>query len=196
VTHRASDNLSFSGAYARVREQNSLLGVQSHEIREMDRGAVTDTFTVASTLKVGEGVTFALSGTAGRTRSERAAEQGFSTSGDVISSSFAFSATFEDVVGRGDAVRLSVAQPFHVESGDLAYTSVQVVDRTTGELGVATQTFGIDGASRGFTGELLYATPILNEAGEIGVFGRAELRSENNPDVNQMAAGARISVRF
>ena len=196
VTHRASESLSLSGSYARIRERNSLLGVQSHNIREMDRGAVTDTFTVASTLKVGEGVTFALSGTAGRTRSDQAPEQGFSTSGDVLSSSFAFSATFEDVVGRGDALRLSVAQPFHVESGDLAYTSVQVVDRTTGELGVASQTFGIDGNARGFTGELLYAAPILDQAGEIGLFGRAELQSGGNADVNQMAAGARISVRF
>jgi hypothetical protein len=196
VTHRASDNLSLSGSYARVRERNSLLGVQSHEARELDQGAVTDTFTVASTLKVRDGFTLALSGTAGRSRSPDTPEQGFSTAGDVLSSSFAFSATFEDVARRGDALRLSVAQPFHVENGDLAYSSVQVLDRQTGELGVASQTFGIDGAPRAFTGELLYAAPILDDAGEIGLFGRAELQAEGNRNVNQLAAGARVSFRF
>ena len=196
VTHQASNSLSLSGSYARVRERNSLLGVQSHEAHELERGAVTDTFTVASTLKVRNGFTLAVSGTAGRSRSAGATEQGFSTSGDVISSSFAFSATFEGVMGRSDALRLSVAQPFHVESGDLNYSSVQVLDRRTGELGVATQTFGIDGQARSFSGELLYATPILDDAGEIGVFGRAELQAEGNSNVNQMAAGARINVRF
>jgi hypothetical protein len=78
----------------------------------------------------------------------------------------------------------------------LTYSSVQVVDRQTGQIGVAGQTFDVAGAGRAFIGELLYATPILDDAGEIGLFGRAEIQSEGSRDVNQMAVGGRLNVRF
>ncbi|MGZ8350973.1 MAG: hypothetical protein ACXWU2_13165, partial [Allosphingosinicella sp.] len=105
-------------------------------------------------------------------------------------------ATWQGVLGRGDALRLSVAQPFHVERGELNYSSVEVVDRATGELGVADQSFDIGGAPRAFTGEVLYATPILDDAGEVGLFGRADLSSQGNGEINQFAVGGRVNVRF
>ncbi|WP_114951978.1 S8 family serine peptidase [Sphingosinicella terrae] len=195
VTHRASSRFSFSGAYARVDERNGLLGVQSRSALELGHGAVTDTLTLASTYRVSDRFTLAFSGTAGRTHSATP-EQGYSTASDVLSSAFALSATFQNVVGRGDALRLSLAQPLHVERGELSYRSVQVLDRTTGELGIGEQRFDIADQDRAFSAELLYAAPILDNAGEIGLFGRAELRSGGGEDVNQMAAGGRISVRF
>jgi hypothetical protein len=100
------------------------------------------------------------------------------------------------VAGRGDALRLSAAQPFHVERGELRYNSVAVVDRSTGEIGVAAQSFDIGGRPRNFTGELLYAAPILDDAGEVGLFGRAELRAEDGAEINHFAVGGRVNVRF
>ncbi|MGZ8281640.1 MAG: S8 family peptidase [Allosphingosinicella sp.] len=196
MTHRASPNLTFSGAWARISERNSLLGVQSRELSDLSHGAVTDTLTIASTLQVRDGFTLAVSGTAGRTTTAGSPEQGFTTDNGVLSSAFAVSATWQGVLGRGDALRLSVAQPFHVERGELNYSSVEVVDRATGELGVADQSFDIGGAPRAFTGEVLYATPILDDAGEVGLFGRADLSSQGNGEINQFAVGGRVNVRF
>jgi hypothetical protein len=196
MTHRATSNLTFNASWAHVRERNSLLGVQSRERTDLAHGAVTDTLTLASTLKLRQGLTLAVSATAGRTNTSGAPEQGFTTADSVLSSAFAASATWQGVVGRRDALRLSVSQPFHVERGQLAYDSVQVVDRATGELGVVDQRFDIGGTPRAFTGELLYAAPILDDAGEIGLFGRADFSGENQGEVNQFAVGGRINVRF
>jgi hypothetical protein len=196
MNHRASPNLTFNTTWARVRERNSLLGVQSREQADLSHGAVTETLTLASTLKVREGFTLAAAATAARTNSEGAEEQGFTTGNDVLSSSFAVSATFEGMARRGDALRLSVAQPFHVERGELRYGSVQVIDRSTGEIGLADQSFDIGGRPRNFTGELLYAAPILGDAGEVGLFGRAELQSQDGAEINHFAVGGRVNVRF
>jgi hypothetical protein len=196
VNHRATPNLAFNTTWARVRERSSLLGVQSREQSDLSHGAVTDTLTLASTLKIRQGFTLAVAATAGRTESAGAPEQGFTTGSDVLSSSFAASATFEGVVGRGDALRLSVAQPFHVERGELRYGSIAVVDRSTGELGLAEQSFDIGGRPRNFTGELLYAAPILEDAGEVGLFGRAELQAQDGAGINQFAVGGRVNIRF
>ena len=196
MNHRTTPNLNFNATWARVRERNSLLGVQSRQQTDLSDGAITDTLTLASTLKVRQGFTLAAAATAGRTNSAGASDQGFTTGNDVLSSSFAVSATFQNMVGRGDALRLSVAQPFHVERGELRYSSVAVVDRSTGELGLADQSFDIGGRPRNFTGELLYAAPILDEAGEVGLFGRVELQAQDSAEINHFAVGSRVNVRF
>lgn len=196
MTHRATANLTFNASWAHIRERNSLLGVQSHERADLSQGAVTDTLTLSSTLKAGQGVTLAVAATAGRTNSAGAPEQGFTTGNDVLSSSFAVSATLQDMVGRGDALRLSFAQPFHVERGELRYSSVAVVDRSTGALGVSAQSFDIGGQPRTYTAELLYAAPILDTNGEVGLFGRADLQAEGEAGINQFVVGGRIGFRF
>ena len=196
VTHRANDALSVSGSYARVRERNGLLGVQSRQETDLGHGATSETATLAATLRVGGSITLAVSGTVGRTRSAGNPEQGFTTEDNgVTTSAFAFSATRQGVFGRQDALRMSVAQPLHVESGELRYGSVQVIDRQTGELGLVEQEFDVASGRRSLTGELLYAAP-LSDQGELGLFGRAEVQAEDTGTVNHFAAGARVSLRF
>ena len=175
ISHQASRNLLVSGSYARIRERNAMLGVQSREQTDLGHGATSETATLAASLDAGSGFSFAASATLARTRS--AGEQGFVTQGDgVISSAFAVSATRQGLFGRRDALRLSVAQPLHIENGRIAYRSVEVLDRTTGELGVADQGFDANGDPRTLIGEMLYEAPILAGNGEIGLFGRAEFR--------------------
>lgn len=197
VTHRASDALSVTGSYARVREANGLLGVQSRESTDLGHGAVSETATLGARLNVSGGVTLAASGTVGRTRSAGNPEQGFTTGdGGVLTSAFAVSATRQGLFGRRDALRMSLAQPLHIERGALRYGSVQVIDRQTGELGIVEQQFDVTDRPRAFSGELLYAAPILSGGGELGLFGRAELQAEDDARVNHFAAGARVNLRF
>ena len=178
ISHRLTPSLTVSGAYARIRESNALLGVQSRERTDFGHGATSETATLSASFNAGDGFTFAASATLGRTRVAGNPEQGFVTEGNgVTSTAFALSATRQGLLNRGDALRLSVSQPLHIENGRLAYRSVQVVDRTTGELGIVDQPFDAEGDERTLIGELLYETPILSGNGQIGLFGRAEVSS-------------------
>ena len=197
ISHHASRNLVFSGAYSRIRERDALLGVQSRERTDLNHGAMSETATMSASLQPGSGFTFAASATVGRTRSAGNPEQGYLTqNGGVMSTAFAVSATRQGLFGRNDALRLSVAQPLHIESGGLAYRSVEVIDRTTGELGLADQDFDATGEARSLIGELLYEAPILDGNAGIGFFGRAEVQAQGDRQINQFAVGSRLSVRF
>ena len=197
ISHRATPNLLLSGSYSRIRERNGLLGVQSREPTDFGHGATSETATLSGSLSLRGGFTLAASGTIGRTRSAGNPDQGFVTQGNgVLSTAFAVSATRQGLFGRNDALRISVAQPLHIERGGLAYRSVEVVDRQTGELGVTDQPFAANGDARTLIGEMLYETPILSGRGEIGFFGRAEFRPQANVDINQFAVGSRLSVHF
>lgn len=195
VSHQAG-NLLLSGSYARIRESDALLGVQSREPTDLGHGATSETVTMAGSL-TGGGFTFAASGTIGRTRTAGNPEQGFTTRGQgIISSAFALSATRQGLFGRRDALRVSLAQPLHIETGQLSYGSVEVIDRETGELGIGEQGFELNGEPRSVAAELLYATPILSGSGELGLFGQARVRPDSNLNINQFAVGTRLAVRF
>lgn len=196
IVHQLRDGVSISASYAKVDEANGLLGVQSRLQSDLAHGAVSDTITIGGSARLGQGLTLAVSATGGRTRSGADAEQGFATAnGGVLTSSFALAATKQGVFANQDMLRLSVAQPLHIERGDLTYTSVQVVDRSTGELGLAEQTFKVAGERRPFTGEVLYASPILAGSAELGLFGRVEVNNRLN-EGNSVATGGRLSLRF
>jgi hypothetical protein len=197
LTHRASPSLTLTGAYARIRERNALLGVQSIEPTDFGRGATSETATLSASLRLSPSFTLAASGTIGRTRSAGSPEQGFVTDGNgVVTTAFALSATQQGVFGRRDAMRLTISQPLHVERGQIAYRDVQVVDRASGELGLADQNFDVNGEPRAVAAELLYATPILRGDGELSLFGRAEVQAEGQRELNQYSIGSRVSFRF
>ena len=80
-----------------------------------------------------------------------------------------------------------------LEYGLATFAPITVI---TGEIGVGAQSFDIGGRPRNFTGELLYAAPILDDAGEVGLFGRAELQAQDGAEINQFAVGGRVNVRF
>ena len=195
VSHQASDALSLSASYAKVRERNGLLGVQSREESDLRGGASSDTATLAASLRLDKGFTVAVSATAGRTKTAGDAEQGFTTAGDgVLTSAFAIATTKQGVLGSSDMLRLSVAQPLHIERGELSYSSVEVVDRKTGELGSVARRFDVAGGPRTYTSELLYAAPLL-KTGEVGLFGRADFRPSEG-GVDDFVIGTRLSFGF
>ncbi len=194
IAHQATDALAFSASYSKVRERNGLLGVQSRQASDLDQGAISDTATLSATLRLEGGFTIAASATGGRTRSQGPGEQGFSTVEDgVLTSAFALGTTKQGVFGRSDMLRISVAQPLHIEQGELSYSSVEVTNRATGELGTVARRFDIARGDRAYTGELLYAAPLLN-TGEVGLFGRADFRPSEG--VDDFVIGTRLRMGF
>ena len=195
VTHQASEAITLTLDYTKLREANGLLGVQSTEASDLRNGSSSETATFGASMDLPGNMTFATSMSAAMTRTNGRGHQALSTDGAVLSSAFAASLTKRGLMGRRDVVRIAVAQPLHIERGDLAFTGAQIVDRSTGELGDATQSFDISDSSRRFAGELLYAAPIV-AGGEISFFGRAEYNSASKKAIDGMVIGGRVRLGF
>ena len=172
-----------------------MLGVQSIVAGDLGNGSVSDAATLAASASLGKGFELSLSATAARTRTTN--EQAFTTSGGgVLSSAFAVAAAKTGVLGQRDQLRLSLAQPLHIERGAMEFTSIQVVDRSTGDIGPVTQRFDIGGQERRYLGELLYATPLPDDAGELSLFGRAQLTPSSGAKIDNYVLGGRVRVSF
>jgi hypothetical protein len=75
-----------------------------------------------------------------------------------------------------DKMRLSLAQPLHVESGALQYRSLQVVDRQTGALGEIDQSWNVAGV-REYRFEATYGLPLMEGRAELDQFALLDLNS-------------------
>lgn len=196
LTHDISESFSVVASYTRLDEKAAVLGVQSVEPSDLDNGSVTEAATLSANARLGRGVQLSLSATAART-SASGKGQAFATDDrGVLSTAFAIAAAKTGIVGKRDQLRLSVAQPLHIEQGELQFTSVQVTDRSTGEIGPVTQSFDIAGQERRFVGELLYATPLFGEGGELSLFARAQMNGGSISSPENYIAGGRIRIRF
>lgn len=196
VSHDVASWLNISASYTRLDEQAAVLGVQSIEPGDFGGGSVSDAATLAASASLGDGVQLSFSATAANTRTNDRGQAFTTSDGGVLSSAFAVAAAKTGIIGQRDQLRLSLAQPLHIERGSMEFTSVQVVDRSTGDIGPVTQRFDIGGQERRYIGELLYATPLLNDNGEVSVFGRAQLRAGSNADVDYYVLGGRLKVTF
>ena len=131
-------------------------------------------------------------GHAGRTHSAGEPEQGFSPGRRVLSSSFALSATFARAwparrrappVGRAAVPRRERRARLHARS--------RCSTATTGELGVADQTFDIGGGRGPSPASCSTRRRSSTMRGEVGLFGRAEFQAEGDQKLTilQSAAG-------
>ena len=114
----------------------------------------------------------------GRTRSAGNDRQGIAVSdGGLVSSAYQAAITKVGLLGN-DRLRLTVAQPLHLERGAIDVASVEVVDRSTGALGTIVQTFDIEGRQRRYVAEMLYARTLMGGGAEMNLFGRANIHGE------------------
>ena len=192
VTQKVGEAVAFSAGYARLHEANGLLGVQSIGRDDLGKGSMTDVASFGVDVSLPQRLTIGALATAGRTRSGDG-DQTFSTDGDVVSSAWAVAVTKQGLVGKHDLLRLSLIQPLRIERGALAYDSVEVIDRATGQIGAVRKSFDITGGERRHVAEALYATPMFEGAAELNVFGRAETQSMK---VQDYMLGARMNFDF
>ena len=194
LKHEFAEGTGLSLNYTVLRESNALLAVQAHGDL-LSRGSRSESVTLGATAELGSGISLAASASAGRSRTAGEGQLLVTGGAGVLTSAFAVTATKNGVIGAGDRLRLSLAQPMHIESGRMTLHAAQIVDRATGEVGMVDNEFGIDGASRVHTGELLYAAPIQNGRGEISLFGRATLGAASDYRAG-FAGGFRIRLEM
>ncbi len=196
MTHKASDAATLTIGYTKLREKNGLLGVQSVVASDLDSGSNSDTITLGANVDLAQNFSVAASATGAVSKAN--ANQSLNTAGrGVLSSAYAVSLTKKGFFGKQDSVRLSFTQPLHIENGSLEFTSIQVVDRSTGELGSVTRRFDITEKSRRLTSEILYSTP-LTKTGEMSLFGRVDYRlnSSKTQNVDGLVIGGRVRLTF
>lgn len=191
VEQRVNSNITLGVQYTILDEANAVLGTQTTSDALLGNGAQTEAMTVSASIDFGSGFQLDVSATGARTETSR--DQLFTNAGDVMSTAGQISATKRGLFSRGDTLRLSVAQPLQIEQGELQFTSEQVIDRQTGELGRVTQSFGIE-TKRRITAEALYAMP-LNRQSDFALFGRHVSASDLAND-RGFVVGGNFSVRF
>lgn len=199
LDYRLTDEVSIKLSYTQLRETSSLLGDQGTGLFDFEGGSVTDAVTVGSDISLPFGLTLGASATLGETRASQF-DTGFLeiADGGLTSSSFAIGLRKEEVFGRSDVARISLAQPLRIESGAFAFSGLEVIDRETGELGEVGQIWQLADTGRDLNLEVSYGMSLFDGRGEVTAFTRTDViagapETSFQPD---FAAGARFAVRF
>ena len=196
--YQVASSVSLSLSYTQLKEATGLLGMQGSGAFALEGGAVTDALSFGADAVIGSGYAISVSATAGETRPGSFDQSILAVSeGGISSTAFQIAASKLGVLSEADSIRASFAQPLHVESGSIGVTTMQVVNRETGETAFVTEPLALDGASRRYVSEVLYATPVLGGYGSLNAYGQVEL---NNRDLGQektaVAGGVRFSTLF
>ena len=194
VDYTLTKGFTVNASYTNLNEANGLLGAQGSGLFAIT-GAQTQATTIGAALALGDG--FALSGSA---TAAHTASAGFDTTaltlneGGLNSTAFELVAAKTGLFGDFDSLRLSLAQPLHVESGALIYRSLQVVDRQTGDVGPLVQTWNISGA-REYRVETLYQAQVLEGRGEIAGFTLVDINPAGFADGTlALSVGAQLKI--
>ncbi len=191
VEQKVTDNVSVNMQWTNLREDDALLGAQTSSEDFLGKGSKTEAVTLSATFDLGDGLSFDLSATGAST--DAADGQFLFNTDRVLSTAGQITMNKHGLMGENDVLRVSLGQPLTIESGELQFNSDQVVDRETGELGVVTQTIGIE-TKRRMTGEIVYATP-LTQNSEFGLFGRY-VSAGDTSDEESYVVGANVGLRF
>ena len=194
LQYTLAKGFSVNASYTSLDEANGLLGAQGSGLFAI-AGARTDATTIGATMALAGG--FALSGSATAAHTSSA---GFDTTaltlrdGGLNSTAFELVASKTGLFGEMDSLRLSLAQPLHVESGALVYRSLEVVNRQTGDVGPVSQTWNIAG-SREYRVEALYQTSVLEGRADIAGFTLVDINPAGFTDGTlSLTVGAQFKV--
>ena len=193
LRYAATDWLTLTSSYTHLHEANGLLGIQSLNPEDFQHGSTTDGISAGAAWELGPKLSIMASGTLAHTRQADAGQTLAVDHDGLTSSSFELGLLRSDLFTHGDRAQFSLSQPMFVERGHLNMSSVQVIDRGTGQIGVVTQAINISG-QRQIAGEALYSLPVRGNA-DMTLFGRVETTPAAAQAQTYMA-GARYRFRF
>ncbi len=196
LAYKANGALTATISYTMLNEDTGLLGTRSLDPADFAGGSTTDAATLGADLGIGSGLSLALTGTVGRTRAGDLADQQMAVSGSgLVSSAWQVGVTKMGVFGQ-DRARFTVAQPLHLEAGQVSYKGLEVIDRNTGEIGEVTQRFGIDTGERRLVAEFLYGRTLDDGKAEFNLFGRANVVGERAGQEPSVTVGSSFRLTF
>ncbi|GAB4517167.1 MAG: hypothetical protein Tsb0010_01200 [Parvularculaceae bacterium] len=179
VAYSLTDRVTLNAGYTQLKEATGLLGAQGAGALSLSGGATTDATTVGAEGWLTDNLALSFSATAARTRMTEFDASTLRIGDDgVTSTAFQAAATAWSVFAKGDSMRISFAQPLHVENGALTLTATQVIDRETGALGLVEEEIHLGGA-RPYVAETLYSRPIGESGAWISAFSRVRLHARD-----------------
>ena len=198
LSYDISDNMDVRFSYTALNEETGLLGAQGTGVTNLDDGTRTDAMSMDVSAQVTPSFSLAASATVAKTRSNERTNSLLSVEDEgLTTTSFALVAEQAGVFGKKDRLRASIAQPLTVQNGGLVIYDTQVVDRTTGELGLVEKNVDLSDNDTRYVTELLYARPVFDDNAELSLFGLAQshdLTTENNEP--SVSGGVRLKVNF
>lgn len=195
ATYAAGDAFSLTGTYSHLSEANAVLGLQSTDRNDLSHGSATDGASLGADIRLARTLSLTASGTLARTRA--GGSQNFAIGGrGLVTSAFQVGVAKTGLFDPKDQLRLTVAQPMHLEAGRIDVTMVKVVDRQEGALGAVTDSFDLSGPQRQFIGEAMYGRSFLNDTARFSLFGRFNLRGAATEQAPAVMAGAGLNLRF
>lgn len=191
-----SGPVRLTGTYTRLHEDGAILGEQSTNRFDIAHGSSTNGATIEAALAVTPTLQLDATGTATRTIAN--GEQNYrTTAGGLQGMSWQFGMTKDHLLDGRDTLRLTVAQPLHIERGGFDYTMVKVIDRQTGTLGAVVQHFDLgDETQRDLVGEAMYAHDLLGTHAQLRLFGRANLAGTPSNQIPGLMAGTGLHLTF
>ncbi|MEO1656983.1 MAG: S8 family serine peptidase [Pseudomonadota bacterium] len=194
LAFNTTERLSIGVGYTHLREEDGILGSQGAGVLTMDGGSRTDSVTMSANYRLTERLSLAGSMTGSTTRGTALANSPLTVGDDgVQASAFQVNANYRQLFNKTDRLTLSVAQPLHIEAGSLSYTSVQVVDRETGELGEVTEEWSLVSGGRHLAYEAEYAMSFNEGRMSVGAFTRYD---QNDVDIEGTYSAYSIGTRF
>jgi hypothetical protein len=192
LAYALSRRVTVRFGFTHLAEQSALLGIQSLDRADLAGGSATDGMTTGIDLGLPHGLTLAGSATIARTQTGA----GQITTRNLTSASAELALIKTRLFTRTDELRLSLASPLHTVGGHLTYSSIGVVDRATGAMGIVDQTFHPRGRLP-LAGQAMYGLALPKGKGEFSLFGRADRDSELiATDRIGYTAGAQIRLAF
>ncbi len=198
ISYVVATDVRVHAAITHLNEGAGLLGAQGLGALSLDLGSRSNGVTLGATANINPRFSLSASMTAGQTSSNNAGNAVLSVDHKGLkTTAFELAATARSLLKTNDAIKLTFAQPLHVESGALKYESVQVIDRSTGEIGFVDEFWNLGGGNRRFVTEMQYSIPVFNEAADIGLFGRVDIGEVDiDGEFNTFAGGARFNLSF
>jgi len=191
LTFKPAQTLSLTGSFTRLYEGSALLGVQSFDAADFRKGTTTDGYSVSLNWAATDKLSVMATGTLGKTRATDGQTLSVDRDG-LTTSAFQVGVTRQDLFAKGDRLQVLLSQPMYAERGRLNVTTVQVINRDTGEIGPVTQSFDITGKRR-IAAEAFYARSVGQ--GDVALFGRAET-DDGGKTTDRYMAGARYTFAF
>ncbi len=196
--YKLSDRMDLTTSYTQLHEDTGLLGTQGSGALALDGGATTDAVTFGADRFFDRGLVVSASATMGRTQGAEFDQSILSVTDDgLTSTAFQITAEKTGVFGKQDSLRASIAQPLHIENGSLGITTMQVIDRETGELGLVTDQVDLDQDTRRMVSEFLYSRPLADGRGSMSAFSQLDTGDNvTNAGETVLTLGLRFGMTY
>lgn len=196
LTYDGLAHFSASLGYTLLHENSAVLGMASADGGDLPHGSSTDAATLGADYRIA-GLRLAASATLGRTRASDTAINRLAVGrSGLVSTAFQVAASKDRLFDARDHLRVTLAQPMHVERGSLDIAMIKVVDRSTGELGEVTETAPVIGAPRRLVGEMQYGRTLPGGAGDLSLFARAQIKGNGDRQWPSAMGGIAFRLAF